>query len=137
MNMFKPTDATTVEEYLASIDEPRRGEVEQLHDLIRAELPDLEPKLWGSVIGYGSYHYKYPSGKEGDWFIIGLSNRKSYISLYVVAVKNGKYVAESYQDKLPKTKIGKSCINIKRLADVDLDVVRQLIREGAEATASS
>lgn len=135
MNMFQSTDATSVDAYLQAIAEPRQSEVRQLHELIVQTIPDFKPKLWGAIIGYGSFHYRYESGREGDWFPIGLANRKQYISLYVSCTKEGQYLAELYKEKLPKTKIGKSCINIKRLSDVDLEVVRHLLQEGAAAMA--
>jgi hypothetical protein len=69
------------------------------------------------------------SGREGDWCHVALANRAQYISLYVTASNEGGYLAESYKPKLPKTSIGKSCIRIRKLADVDLDVLRSLLTE--------
>jgi uncharacterized protein YdhG (YjbR/CyaY superfamily) len=128
------TDATTPEQYIAALDEPRRTDVQVLHDLIRREAPELEPHVGRGMVGYGPYHYRYASGREGDTFRIGLASRKAYISLYVTAATDAGYVVESYQDRLPKADIGKSCVRIKRLDDVDLDVVAALVRDGA-ATA--
>jgi hypothetical protein len=124
------TDPTTPEQYIAALDEPRRTEVQALHDLIRRVAPDLEPLVGRGMIGYGQYHYRYASGREGDTFHIGLSSRKAYISLYVTAATEAGYVAESYKDRLPKADIGKSCVRMKRLSDVDLDVVAALVRDG-------
>jgi len=128
------TDATTPEQYIAALDEPRRTEVQALHDLIRRVAPDLETHVDRGMIGYGPYHYRYASGREGDTFRIGLSSRKAYISLYVTSATETGYMAESYQDRLPKADIGKSCVRIKRLSDVDLDVVAALVRDGAAIT---
>jgi hypothetical protein len=133
MNMFKPTDAADPAAYIAALDEPRRGEVERLDALIRANAPALGPAfLQSGMLAYGPFHYAYGSGREGDWFLIGLASRKAYISLYVMAAGDGGYLAESYRDRLPKADIGKSCVRIKRLSDVDLDVVAELIRQAAE-----
>lgn len=84
MNMFKPHAATTPEEYIASLEGPRRAEVQQLYDMIRAISPPLKPYMIAGLIGFGTYHYKYASGREGDWCIIGLSSRKNYISVLVM-----------------------------------------------------
>jgi hypothetical protein len=133
MNMFKPTDATTPEEYIAALDEPRRTEIQTLHDLIRREAPGLEPHIQSGMLAYGKYHYRYDSGREGDWFVISLASRKAYVSLYVTATDGKTYLAESYKSRLPKADIGKSCVRIKRISDVDLDVVADLVRQGAAA----
>lgn len=132
MNMFAPTDAKTPEEYLESLEEPRKTELRTLHKLIRETIPEEKPHIMSGMIGYGTYHYKYASGREGDWSIIALSSRKNYISLYACAAKDGKYVAESYKEKLPKADIGKSCIRFKKIADIDLSILQQIIRESIE-----
>ena len=131
--MFKTTTAATSEQYIEALDEPRRGEVRRLHELIRTTAPELEPHIASGMLAYGRYHYRSRSGREGDWFVIGLASNKRYISLYVSAADpaNG-YLAESYRERLPKTDIGRSCVRIKRLADVDLDVLANLIGEGAK-----
>lgn len=115
------------------IDEPRRGDIKQLHDLIRKAVPELTPYIETGMIGYGRYHYTYASGREGDWAIIGLASQKNYISVYVCGTKGGKYVAETYKKKLPKANIGKSCIRFKKVEDIDLDILEQAIKEGARA----
>lgn len=129
MNMFKPTSAKSPDEYLAMIPEPRRQEMEEIHILIQKTIPDLIPHILSGMIGYGTYHYKYASGREGDWSLVALASQKNYISVYVCAVDKDKYLAESYKDKLPKASIGKSCIRFKRLADVDLSVITEIIKK--------
>jgi hypothetical protein len=132
--MFKPTDATSPAEYIAALEQPRRGEVERLDELIRATAPTLgQAQIQSGMLAYGPFHYRYGSGREGDWFLVGLASRKAYISLYVTAASPAGYLAESYRDRLPKANIGKSCVRIKRLSDVDLDVVADLIRAAAAA----
>ena len=127
MNMFTPTDAATPAEYIDALPEPRRADVRVLDALIRREAPGLEPHLQSGMLAYGHYRYKPKSGVVGDWFFLGLSGRKTYVSLYVMA----EPALESFRDRLPKADIGRSCVRIKRLTDVDLDVVADLVRQGA------
>ncbi|MGZ8781941.1 MAG: DUF1801 domain-containing protein [Gaiellaceae bacterium] len=119
------------EDYIAGIDEPRRSQVRQLHELIRAAAPELEPHVVSGMIGYGSYHYVYASGREGDWPILALASRKAYISLYACAAVDGEYAAERYRDRLSKANIGKSCVRFKQPADLDRNALVELIRETA------
>jgi hypothetical protein len=119
----------TPEEYIASLEEPRRSEIQQLHDLIRRTLPDYEPHIQSGMLGYGAYRYKYASGREGDWSIVSLASQKRYISLYVSCVKEDAYLAESYRDRLPKADIGKSCVRFKRVSDLDEDALRDLLAD--------
>ena len=123
--------AATPEEYIAELDEPRRGEISRLDALIREALPDAERVLDRGIIGYGPFHYRYASGREGDSALIGLSSRKRSISLYVLCTDDGAYLAERYADRLPKADVGKSCIRFKRTEDVDLGVLRELLGEAA------
>jgi len=106
--------------------------MQQLHDLIRRTVPDLAPLIRSGMIGYGTYHYKYASGREGDWAMLGLASQKNYISLYVTCMVEGKYLAETYKSKLPKANIGKSCIRFKRIGDVDLKIIEELLRKAIE-----
>jgi hypothetical protein len=128
MNMFKPTAAKTPAEYITSIPEPRRHDVETLHKLIQKTLPKLKPLIRSGMIGYGTYHYKYESGREGDWSLVMLASQKNYISVYMCSVENGKYIAEEFKDKLPKASIGKSCIRFKALADIDLTILTEIMK---------
>lgn len=85
------------------------------------------PKMWGkSMIGFGSYHYKYESGREGDWFLTGFSPRKGKMSLYVMS---GFSNYEALMNKLGKFQTGKSCLYIKKLDDIDTSVLAQLIKD--------
>jgi hypothetical protein len=128
---------TTVAEYLAALDEPRRSEMAALHALITKALPKHPPAFGSGMIGYGSYHFKYPSGREGDWPIVGLSSRKQYISVYLMGSEDGVYIAEKHRTELPKASIGKSCVRFKRLADIDLKVLEKVIRLSAKAFAKA
>ncbi|MFQ5527421.1 MAG: DUF1801 domain-containing protein [Thermoanaerobaculia bacterium] len=126
--------ARTHAAYIAEIeDEGRRRDVGRLHELIVEIAPDLEPTMEFGMMGYGKYHYKYKSGREGDWMKIGIANNKSYISLYCVGIVDGAYVAEGFKKRLPKADIGKSCVRFKRLSDLDADALEDLIRATAAA----
>ncbi len=132
MNMFKPTSAKTPEEYIAAISEPRRHEVEMIHELIQKTAPTLTPHILSGMIGYGTYHYRYASGKEGDWSLIALASQKNYISVYICALENEKYIAETFKDKLPKARIGKSCIRFTSVQESDLSVLSDIIKKAVK-----
>ncbi len=92
------------------------------------EISGLEPKMWGpAIIGFGDYHYKYDSGREGDFLRTGFSPRAKNLTLYIMP---------GYQDfgeelsRLGKYKMGKSCLYINRLSDIDEDVLREIIAKG-------
>ncbi len=129
--MLKPKDAATVDDYINQIDEPRKSEIQALHGLIRKAVPKLEPHMALGMIGYGTYHYKYASGREGDMPIVALASQKQYISVYVCASAEGVYVAERRKAELPKASVGKSCIRFKRLQDIDQKTLVSIIKEGA------
>jgi hypothetical protein len=131
MNMFKTTNAKTPEEYINLLSEPRKSEIKKLHEFIRKTVPELKPHIMSGMIGYGIFHYKGRSGREGDWFVVGLASQKNYISVYVCGVSDGEYVAEKHRADLPNADIGKSCIRFKKTEDVDLKVLAKIIKEGA------
>jgi uncharacterized protein YdhG (YjbR/CyaY superfamily) len=128
------TNAATPAEYIAGVEEKRRPDVQRLHELVREVAPELEPTMEFGMLGYGKMHYRYASGREGDWMKIGIANNKQYISLYCCAADGRGYVAERYRDRLPKANIGKACVRFKRLADLDETVLRELIRDCADTT---
>ena len=127
--MFKPTSAKTPDEYINMIAEPRRQEIETLHNLIKKTLPNLKPHIISGMIGYGTYHYRYKTGREGDWSLVLLASQKNYISIYICAMEGDNYLADTYKDKLPKADIGKSCIRFKSLQDIDLSVLIQILKK--------
>ena len=89
-----------------------------------------KPKMWGaSIVGFGEYHYKYASGREGEWMRIGFSPRKQNLTLYII---DGFEKYDELMAKLGKYKTGKSCLYIKRLADVDEKVLKKLIAESVK-----
>lgn len=128
----RPTGGS-VDAYLAGIADPaRRADVEALHALITKVAPDLTPKLWGKIIGYGSYSYHYPSGRSGEWFVLGLASNAASISVYVSATSpGGRYVAEQHAASLAPASVGKSCIRFRRLAQLDPAALERVLREGA------
>ncbi len=98
------------------------------------ELVGAPAKMWGtSIIGFGSYDYKYASGRAGTWFQCGFSPRKANITLYIMA---GFDEYEDLMSKLGKFKTGKSCLYIKKLTDVDETVLRELIKKSAAHVAT-
>ena len=123
------SEAKTPTEYINSLEEPRKTQIKKLHSLIRKTVPSLKPHMKFGMLGYGTYHYKYASGREGDWMIIGLANQKNYISLYACLSDGKQYVAEKHKKELPKTNIGKSCIRFRKLEDVDLNVIKRILKE--------
>jgi Domain of unknown function (DU1801) len=130
--------AKTPEQYIDELEEPRRGDSRWLHGLIRKTVPKLEPYMEYGMIGYGRFHYRYASGREGDTCTIGLASNKRSISLHLITTdEEGNYLAELYRDRLPKADIGKSCVRFKRLDDLDERVLREMIREAAKRPAAA
>ena len=127
-NKTKATNAS-VQNYLAAIDDhARRKDCEALTKLL-TKATKHSPKMWGtSIVGFGSYHYKYESGREGDSCLVGFSSRKSEISVYGL---NSAKNAEELLAKLGKHRGGKGCVYIKTLADVDVNVLGQLVVSAA------
>lgn len=125
----KPND-DDVDAFLNSIDgEARRADCDAILKMMK-QATRAEPKMWGdSIIGFGSYHYKTRSGREGDWFLTGFSPRKQNLTLYVIM---GFDQFEELMASLGKFKTGKSCLYIKRLSDVDTKVLKKLITEGVK-----
>jgi uncharacterized protein YdhG (YjbR/CyaY superfamily) len=128
--MHGSSSALTHDAYIEALDEPRRSDVRVLHDLIRSTVPELEPTMAFGILGYGTYHYRYASGREGDSTIVGLASNKRHLSLYVACAAE-RDLADTYGPRLPKASIGKGCIRVRRAADLDLDVVAELLREAA------
>jgi hypothetical protein len=127
-----------VQAFLDGIDGERGEMVRAIDELVRDAAPDLTERMWDKILGYGQLHYQYASGREGDWFPVGLANQKQYVSLYLCAADDGGYLAEQNAARLQrpdaraKVSVGKSCIRFKHLDDLDLDVVRELVRRTAE-----
>jgi len=127
----KPT-MVSVEKHIAAIaNEEQRRDAQSLVALMR-RVTKQEPKMWGpSIVGFGSYHYKYASGHEGDSALAGFAARKSEFAVYIVAGFEGQ---ENLLAKLGKHKTAKACLYIKRLADVDLKVLEKLVARSVAET---
>jgi hypothetical protein len=122
----KLNDAS-VEAYLNRVENEKKREDSLAVLQLMAEVTGAEPKMWGdSIIGFGNYHYKYASGREGDWFLAGFAPRKQNLTLYIMAGFDGY---EALMASLGKYKTGKSCLYIKKLEDVDTAVLKQLIKQ--------
>ncbi len=94
-----------------------------------------EPKMWGdTIVGFGKVHYKYASGREGDWPVVGFSPRKQNMTLYLSFDYDGY---DALSEKLGKHKTGKACLYINKLSDVDRDTLREMIRRSAEHTLAT
>lgn len=125
----------SVEEFLNSVaDEQRRADGFEILKLMQ-KITKEQPKMWGaSIVGFGSYHYKGASGRDGDWFLTGFSPRKQYLTVYI----SGGF--DMYQDllkKLGKHKTSMGCLYINKLADVDREVLKELIAKSASKTKNS
>lgn len=122
---------SSVEAFIDSIsDERKRNDSRQLLELM-SRVTKTEPAMWGgSIVGFGSYDYKYESGREGTWFRVGFSPRKQNLTLYLM---DGFENYEDLLSQLGKHSTGKSCLYVKKLDDVDLKVLTQLVRDSFKA----
>lgn len=124
----QPTSAS-VHDFLDMAVEPRRSEAQQLVSIMR-EATGSEPVMWGpSIIGFGSYRYKYASGREGDWMRVGFSPRKAALVLYgLVYYDEHEQDNDKLLEKLGPHTRGKGCVYVKKLADIDESILRTMIR---------
>ena len=124
-----------VEAFLNSVpDEKKRQDSFTILELMK-QVTGKEPEMWGdSIIGFGSYHYKYASGREGDWFLTGFSPRKQNLTLYIMADFDGY---DQLLSKLGKHSTGKSCLYIKKMDDVDTDVLEELVKKSVKRMQES
>ncbi|MGH8430564.1 MAG: DUF1801 domain-containing protein [Solimonas sp.] len=131
-NKTRPGRAS-VEGFLAKIkDEERRKDCAKVLGIMKTASGE-KPRMWGSMIGFGEYHYRYASGQEGDCFQMGFASRKPDLTLYVLS---GPERHAALLAKLGKHKLGKCCLYIRRLADVDMGVLQKLIDAAARQIRS-
>lgn len=125
----KLNDAS-VDDFLSTVkDEAARADSYAIVDLMR-QATKAEPRMWGSsIIGFGTYHYKSTSGREGDWMLVGFSPRAKNLTLYIMA---GFDQYDELLQKLGKYSTGKSCLYIKRLSDVHVPTLKKLIQESVK-----
>lgn len=130
-NKTVPTDAS-VRAYLDAIDDPvRRQDCERITAMME-RLAGARPVMWGgSIVGFGSYHYRYDSGREGDAPLIGFSSRKGDISVYLSC---DDPPLQDMRDKLGRHKMGKACLYLRRLDDVDQGVLEEMVAHSAAVT---
>lgn len=132
-NKTQITDES-VEEFInnfADTEQKKQDSFELLK--IMEEISGIQPKMYGpSIIGFGKYHYKYDSGYEGVAPLIGFSPRKAAISLYVFSGYMGDGAQDKMLEKLGKFKMGKACIYVKKLSDINIDVLKELMRRNIE-----
>ena len=125
--------AKTVTEYLAAIPEAQRSDAQRLHRLIRKTAPALKPFVGFGMIGYGPMHVRYDTGREVNWFVVGLAGRKNGLALHVMPPADGSPMPEIKTDRFPKGHVGVSCVRFKKLADLDETAVIALVRAAHRA----
>jgi hypothetical protein len=128
-NKTKPTDRS-VREFLDAIpDEKKRQDSYKILELMQ-KVTGYEPVMWGdSLVGFGQYHYKYASGREGDAGLTGFSPRKQALTIYITS---GFDQYGGLMERLGKFTTGKSCLYVKKLEDIDLETLEELVRQSVE-----
>jgi len=130
----KLNDASVTEFLNGIADERKRRDCFTVLELMQ-QVTAMEPKMWGSsMVGFGTYHYKYASGREGDSFLTGFSPRKQNLTLYIMA---GFEQYDELLQKLGKHSTGKSCLYIKRVEDINLATLRELVKQSVEHMAAT
>jgi hypothetical protein len=129
--------ATTPDAFIASLPEDQRADVATLDAVIAREMAGLERVLWEGVlwggtqqriIGYGADRYTNRSGRQVDWYLVGLARQKDHITLYANAVDRGTYLIQDYATRLGKVRVGSAHATFRHAADVDHGVLRELLR---------
>jgi hypothetical protein len=129
-NKTKPTDQS-VDQFLDQVSPAQKQEdCKQLRQIIE-EVSGEPAVMWGNMIGAGKYHYKYDSGHEGDMFLIGFAPRAKNISIYGAAYNDE---LDELKKELGKVKLGKSCIYVNTLADIDQDKLKEVFRQSIDLT---
>lgn len=124
-----------VDEFLDAIEDERRREDARAVRRLMGDVTGEKAQMWGpSIVGFGRYHYRYASGREGDWFKVGFSPRKQNLSLYIMSGFDGY---EDLLERLGKHSTGKSCLYVRRLDDVDTDLLASLIQRSIEHIEST
>jgi hypothetical protein len=137
-----------IKEYITSQPEPKRGEMQELHHHILQVMPKC--KLWfldgkddkgktvsNPNIGYGSYTINYADGTTREFYQIGLSANTTGISIYIMGIKDKKYLANTYGKNLGKANVTGYCIKFKTIKDINIDILQAAIRDGVETTGKS
>lgn len=127
-NMFKKVKANSVTEYINSVPEDRKKTIKFLHNFIQKSAPKLKPHFTYNMLGYGNFKYTNYKKEIIDWPIIAMASQKNYYSIYVCALDGKKYLAEKYKSKLGKVSVGRSCIRFKKLEDLNLETLKEVIK---------
>ncbi len=123
----------SVATFLASIEDEKKRKDSRVVLKMMKEITGEKPTMWGAaMVGFGSYHYTYASGREGDWFLTGFAPRKQALTLYIMS---GFSKYDALLKKLGKFKTGKACLYIKKLEDVHLPTLEELIRRSVKHKA--
>ncbi|MBL8778347.1 MAG: DUF1801 domain-containing protein [Acidimicrobiales bacterium] len=120
-----------VDEFIAEARSGRAELIAAVDATIRRAAPALGVGRDGRFLGYGPFHYRYESGREGDTFVVSMMDGAQALSIYVMGAKGDQYLAEANADRLGKVSVGKSCIRVKRLEHLDLDVLAEVVAEAA------
>lgn len=128
-NKTRTTDKS-VQAFIDSVEDERKREDCLALVQLMQDVTGEEPRMWGdTMVGFGSYHYKYASGREGDMFLAGFSPRKQNLTLYIMA---GFDEYEALLSRLGKYKTGKACLYVKSLRDVDMDVLKDMVERSVQ-----
>ncbi len=125
----RPTKKS-VDDFLKKVDHPtKREDSYKILNLLK-EVTKEEPIMWGdSIVGFGTYHYKYASGREADWFLVGFSPRKQNLTVYLTS---GFEKYDEILNDLGKFRTGKSCLYINKLKDIDMEKLKELVSESVK-----
>lgn len=130
--MFKSVKATSIKEYIDMLEPERREAILFIDRFIKKTVPKLKPLFAYTMLGYGTFKYINAAKKEMDWPVVSLASQKNYISLYICSIENGRYLAENHKAELGKVKVGKSCIQIKKIEDLDLKGLAKVLKLAAK-----
>ena len=141
MLVTESRDGSDLVAFLASLSDGQAAIVREVHRTIAEVAPELLPPAHhGPLFGYGPFHYRYVSGREGDAYLISVRGGSKQLSIYVSAIEDGRYVPEMHARNLGITSVGRSCIRVKRPGDLDLpafaEVVRHAVELGGEGSSS-
>jgi hypothetical protein len=126
-------DTGDVDEFLSQVEDPaKRADSYALIEMMRA-VSGEPPVLWGTMIGFGHYHYRYDSGHEGNAFLIGFAPRKAEFSIYLMGTPENAGQRAALLARLGKHRMGKGCLYVRRLSDIDMEVLRELAANSVAA----
>lgn len=126
-----------VEEFLAEAATDRRTIIEAVDEVIRRRSPEIEVGRAGRMLGYGPFHYKYASGREGDTFVVSMMNGAQALSIYIAGGGADGMLVESNADRLGKVSTGRGCIKVKKLEHLDLTVLDEIVGQALAERAGT